>query len=336
MKQSLLLIALLTGIYGGAQLTTANQFNIGDSRAYYSLDSNATNLSTILGTGVTWDYSLITGYFGSTTNTNNVLDASTAMFASDYPTTALAEEFQNGVHTYFNNVGSDVIVDGFVYQEGGSDIVVQYDIDDLLALSLPMNVTDTYTDPIAGDATASIGTVDLTGTANITCDGSGTLIIGIYTYPNVIRIHTLEVSSGDFAGETIVVTRESYVYYDLDDANPLPIFRHDRVEVDLGAFGNLGFQAVYSKDDVTNYVNLDDTTTNSLSIYPNPARDILTISFEGTTAHLTVMNAAGQIVYTNTSFQNIESINISDFEAGIYLVQIKTDKGITTEKVTVK
>jgi hypothetical protein len=337
MKQCLLIIGLLLGLSSQAQLTTANQLSIGDTRDYFSLDSNATNYAAVTGTAVTWDYADIAGYFGMPANTNNIIDPATGSFAADFPSTTLQEEFDNGVQTFFNNVGSDVIVDGFVYSEAGNDFIVAYDIDALLALQLPMNVTDTYTDPIDGTATIPLaGAVAMTGSATVTCDGSGTLIIGAYTYSNCIRIHTVENTSGTALGQTIDITRESFVYYDLDDANPMPIFRHDRVTADLDAGGIYGFSAISSKDAVTNYVSFEADEVNELSVYPNPATDVLNISFDGEVTQLTIMNASGQVVYTNNAIQKPETINISDFEAGVYLVQIVAAEGITTRKVTVK
>ena len=337
MKHGLLFIGLLLGLSSQAQLTTANLLSIGDMRDYYSLDSNAANLAAVTGTGVTWDYSNIGGYFGSSANTNEVIDPASGSFATDFPGSAMQEEFNNGVQTFFNNVGSEVIVDGFVYTEASNDFVVIYGTDPLVALSLPMNVSDSYTDAIEGSAEIPLaGTVAMTGDADITCDGSGTLMIGSNTYSNVIRIHTLEETSGTALGQDIFITRESFVYYDLDDANPMPIFRHDRVEADLDAGGIYGFSAVYSKDNVTNYVNIDDAEFDQLSVYPNPATDVVNISFEGNATQLTVMNAAGQIVYTSNNVQNLETINVSDFESGIYLVQVATETGVITKKVTVK
>ncbi|MCG8577327.1 MAG: T9SS type A sorting domain-containing protein [Flavobacteriales bacterium] len=336
MKQSLLILGLVAGVYSQAQLTTANMLSNGDMRSYYSLDSSASNLASVTGTDVTWDYSNIGGYM-MTPNDLNVIDASASAFASDFPSTSLCEEFNNGVQTFFNNVGDDVIVDGFVYQEAGNDFVVRYETDDLIALALPMNVSESYTDAVDGVAIIPLaGTVNIDGDATVTCDGSGTLNIGSNTYTNVIRIHTLEETSGNALGQDILITRESFVYYDLDDANPLPIVRHDRVEADLDAGGTYGFQAMYSKDAVTDYVGVEEGETTTLSVYPNPATDVLSISFEGTAQELSIFNAAGQVVYTSTAVQNLETIDVSAFDAGIYMVQIRTENGLKTEKVTVK
>lgn len=338
MKHGLLLIGLVLGLTTQAQLTTANFLSMGDMRDYYSLDSNAANLSAVTGTGVTWDYSGIGGYLGSVANTNEIIDPATGSFASEFPGSAMQEEFNNGVQTFFNNSGSDVVVDGFVYTEAANDFVVKYDDDPLVALSLPMNVTDTYTDDIEGSAEIPLaGTVDMTGDAVVTCDGSGTLMIGGNTYSNCIRIHTLEETSGNALGQDIFITRESYVYYDLDDVNPLPIFRHDRVEADLDAGGIYGFSAVYSKDNITDYASIQNEEVSNFSVYPNPATDVMTISLEGAaTTQVVIMNAIGQVVYTNDNVQNLEKLNVSDFESGIYLVQVATKTGIKTKKVTVK
>jgi len=49
------------------------------------------------------------------------------------------------------------------------------------------------------------------------------------------------------------------------------------------------------------------------------------------------MNDMGSVVYTNEKVnQNkVLQVNVSAFEPGIYFVQVMTDKGIATKKLTV-
>lgn len=74
-------------------------------------------------------------------------------------------------------------------------------------------------------------------------------------------------------------------------------------------------------------VNQPTPSDANLSLTPNPARDILKISFPGTEnmKRLTVYNAHGQrVIQRNTS--NTE-INLSGLTSGLYMLVVTTEKG---------
>lgn len=93
-----------------------------------------------------------------------------------------------------------------------------------------------------------------------------------------------------------------------------------------------------------NLVKVDEVEAiNSLSLYPNPTTSNLNIAFElENNDYITVdvMNIVGQIV-TSQDFGNLpagytlKSINVSDLSSGIYLVNINTNSGVVTRKITV-
>jgi len=75
----------------------------------------------------------------------------------------------------------------------------------------------------------------------------------------------------------------------------------------------------------------DSFFKNNLSVSPNPAKDVITISNSSNvvinSAEITDVN--GRIVKNATSSQ----INISDLNAGVYFLKITTDQGVGTTKV---
>jgi hypothetical protein len=87
-----------------------------------------------------------------------------------------------------------------------------------------------------------------------------------------------------------------------------------------------------------------DTTTGifnvsnlNLNIYPNPSNTIINIetgSFESYA--ITMMDALGKIVYSSSNVNNtLETIDVSTFENGIYMVILRSDDNIHTSKVMV-
>ncbi len=341
MKTPLLLLGICTSLFASAQtIELADTISTGNSMTYYVLDSNTTAYAAVTGADVTWDYSAV-GAYVIAPNANNVIDRVDSDFASEFPLADYAENFENSVNTFFTNDagGNQVIVHGFVFQELSNDFIIKYDTDPLISYKFPMNLGDSYTDPIAGTATVPLaGDIDIDGEATVTADGTGALKVGEVTYSNVIRVHTTEVSEGIILGSPAIITRESYVYYDIDNFN-MPVFIHATVLAELGLGGDFGFTAVYSRDEITDYVGVEEPIqeNTNLSVYPNPATGgFATITCPAGTESISIMNALGSVVYTINAPATIETINVANLSKGIYFVQTTKAGVAKTLKFIVK
>ncbi|WP_396199378.1 T9SS type A sorting domain-containing protein [Flavobacterium sp.] len=73
-------------------------------------------------------------------------------------------------------------------------------------------------------------------------------------------------------------------------------------------------------------------------VYPNPVTDFASISLVDTTINaITVMDINGRIVKSGNSNELATAkIDLSDLTAGIYLMKIETDNGVSTEKIIKK
>ena len=83
----------------------------------------------------------------------------------------------------------------------------------------------------------------------------------------------------------------------------------------------------------------EEMINEQLSIFPNPTRDLITISFEAKTLqdiNINILNSLGQQVYTSTFNNHIgtlnEKVDLSSFSEGLYFVKITTDKGESITK----
>ena len=86
------------------------------------------------------------------------------------------------------------------------------------------------------------------------------------------------------------------------------------------------------------YVKIDmlsigETNVNGMMVYPNPAKENLTIKAEGMT-RITITNTLGQVVYDNDVNTDKEVINMSQYDAGIYMVRVTTENGTVVRKVS--
>ena len=60
---------------------------------------------------------------------------------------------------------------------------------------------------------------------------------------------------------------------------------------------------------------------------------MLSINSNGDVKNVTLVNTIGQVVYNNTS---ANSIDISNFERGVYFITVDTENGTTTQKVLIQ
>ena len=127
--------------------------------------------------------------------------------------------------------------------------------------------------------------------------------------------------AGDFS------TNASYVYGVNIDKN------------DVGVFKN----TTEINQNLWNAEGIKDNTLSELKLFPNPTSNTVTVklmSRETAQANLTVTNLMGQTVYSeNISVEtgnNQYKINVSDFGAGFYMVNIHTKAGSTTQKLIVR
>lgn len=69
-------------------------------------------------------------------------------------------------------------------------------------------------------------------------------------------------------------------------------------------------------------VRIDYAGHQKIRVFPNPANDQLNIHMQAANTHLTIYSSQGLLVYENSSFSKQDTIDISRFEQGIYLIRI--------------
>ena len=88
-----------------------------------------------------------------------------------------------------------------------------------------------------------------------------------------------------------------------------------------------------------NYVMVEVTAikengVDGLMIYPNPTNANLNINVEAM-RRITIVNALGQVVYDQESYCDNTIVDMSQYEAGIYMVRITTDNGVAVKRISV-
>ena len=74
-------------------------------------------------------------------------------------------------------------------------------------------------------------------------------------------------------------------------------------------------------------------SVESVSVYPNPTTDNVNIVAMGLN-HVTVMNTLGQVVYESNAHGNMTTLDMSPYQAGVYMVRVTTENGESVKLVS--
>lgn len=109
---------------------------------------------------------------------------------------------------------------------------------------------------------------------------------------------------------------------------------------DIGVYNNTNevWQGIWIDS-----TGLSNNVISGMKMYPNPATDQVNITFsseESANAVLSVMNLMGQTVYTENvdihEGYNMVTVPVNNFRSGVYMVNLKTNKGTSTQKLIVR
>ncbi len=102
----------------------------------------------------------------------------------------------------------------------------------------------------------------------------------------------------------------------------------DGSKVIIGATGNddAGSNAGHVRVFENTSLSTTDFDSNSLSFYPNPAKDIVTFSSKNSIEEIIIYNLLGQEVVTKQVNSNEFSIEISNLSTGTYIAKLNTNE----------
>ena len=114
-------------------------------------------------------------------------------------------------------------------------------------------------------------------------------------------------------------------YYKLYDSKGNIVVESD------GDFGFGEYHIIFVQGAMT----VADVNETSYSVYPNPVKDVLTISGEDM-RQVTIYNALGQLVKTINCNDNTVQVNVNNLQNGMYFVNVIDNNGVmSTRKVSV-
>jgi len=117
-------------------------------------------------------------------------------------------------------------------------------------------------------------------------------------------------------------------YFTLTDSEGLEI---------TSVAGNFGYSQTSPFGTVTLASDVNENIINKISVYPNPATNLINVNLgENQDVDIKIYNITGNQIFEN-SYKNINNTNIncSEFENGIYFMEIINGNSIISKKITV-
>ena len=79
-------------------------------------------------------------------------------------------------------------------------------------------------------------------------------------------------------------------------------------------------------------VGVEELSRQELSLYPNPAKDRLHLSYSTPIQQVDILNAEGELLHRETPSSENVSLQVGHLPAGIYMVRITTEEQVFTKK----
>ena len=90
-------------------------------------------------------------------------------------------------------------------------------------------------------------------------------------------------------------------------------------------------------EDLGMYVGIDDPqSATETSIFPNPATDVINVVTGANLQEVRIMNNNGQLIFNQLVDGQSLQVNTSDFQTGVYFMEIRTSAGVITEKLVIR
>ena len=164
------------------------------------------------------------------------------------------------------------------------------------------------------------------------------LTAGAKTRDGIVKynVYRSDAAAGEYTqiGEVAAVAGQTYYEY-IDTPEAIGTYYY-QVRAD---YGDCESEPAPAFDDPTHdYVSasVDAVNENSdnVALYPNPTKDNVTIEAAGM-SRITVVSMLGQVVYDTEVSEDTYVMNMSQFTAGMYMVRVYTENGMTVKRVTV-
>lgn len=321
MKKTLLILISSTAFLS-AQTTITKASNdpiIGETVNNVNINGTVDNSAT--GSNTTFTNTSLTA--GSASSATYSAPSSTDI--STFPGSTI-KMTGSGSTVYYKQTATKLEITGLVTP----DAILNFSTNNGTFISYPAAFGYSESDTAAGTFSATTGASgNFSGTINISADASGTLLIGTKTYPNILRIKSIQnfnLTVFGFSVGTIVNT--TYAYYDNLHKAPLLSTTNAVITVQGTPQNTNAAQALNETFLAVSDLKLKE----KLSIYPNPAQDFIQLKGNvSKDSKVKIYSLDGKLI--KTADLKSEKIEISELPPSSYFIEVSDSK---TPKETTK
>ncbi len=110
--------------------------------------------------------------------------------------------------------------------------------------------------------------------------------------------------------------------------------RSATVRLFSGLSDTLAITVTQSGIEMSNAIESEYTSDNSLQVYPNPTEGLVYINSNNEEIEsITVYTIAGKMVWTSNAISDNTAINLNDFDGNAFILQVETAKGMYSKKI---
>ena len=169
----------------------------------------------------------------------------------------------------------------------------------------------------------------LTNTNNVSqFDGNIFADVSVENLVFSTNISTIGYDWKEYGSGFIIVPNRSYYIYTQDNQS---LFRIIFQSYDGMSTGNMSF----TYEQVFNVTSMDDLSSSTIKIYPNPNNGNFFIEYNGNNARLNIMDFTGKIVFSN-EINSSQTINMNNFSKGVYFLNLFNDQSNIVKQFLVK
>lgn len=341
MKKIYSLVAAVICVSGiNAQtLTQANHAPIvGDS--YQTVDCTTVGINPGgNGAGQTYNFSTLTVL--SNTSTNMGVTVASTGSASTYPSASVA--IQTGTYNaFYSSSPTSLLYWGGNIKVGGQAVTMAYTSPAPFAM-YPMTLGTTTSSNVIGTNTSVAGAGTFTGTSTVTGAGTGTLMLpGGYNFNNVLKVTTATTMTFTTPFGNGNYYKDNFDYYSPLSKYPLFSISNETITSALGTTTET-VTLINNNYKTVGINEAANQTLSNVSVYPNPAKDNITINFvneNAENASYEMLNALGQTVRTQNipvvKGETLYNVNLTGIDNGVYFVKLNVGNKTSISKITVQ
>jgi predicted GH43/DUF377 family glycosyl hydrolase len=125
--------------------------------------------------------------------------------------------------------------------------------------------------------------------------------------------------------------------WDSRSVSPMSVMDSSGVKYKMWYWGSQALRTAsigYAESTCCPWTSIDDGIMTELSIYPNPAKEVLTIETDRSGLYtIEITTLSGQLLYSAKMVGPVIQLNLSSFQKGLYFLTIRSRNYVRTEKI---